>query len=178
MRKLIVRHRDGANETLNLIGEQFTVLAAGEDTGSYEAFVQVVPPGAGPPLHSHAWDEAFYVLEGELIFSTGGQEWPAPVGTFVHFPADSPHRFASRGGPATILSFTSRPGAAALFREGHRIHSEYPGDLEKNLAALSRHGVHVLEGPEEVLGRINPSPPRASRGPDDSNGPGSAMSRR
>jgi hypothetical protein len=30
MRKLIVRQRDGANETMNMLGEQFTVLAAGE----------------------------------------------------------------------------------------------------------------------------------------------------
>jgi len=51
MHKLIVRNRDGANETMDMIGEQFTVLAAGEETGSYEVFVQVVPPGAGPPLH-------------------------------------------------------------------------------------------------------------------------------
>jgi hypothetical protein len=53
MGTLIVRRPDQANETLNFIGEQFTVLAAGEDTGSYEVFVQMVPPGAGPPLHSH-----------------------------------------------------------------------------------------------------------------------------
>jgi hypothetical protein len=47
MRHVIVRQRDGANETLNMLGEQFTVLASGEETGSYEVFVQVVPPGAG-----------------------------------------------------------------------------------------------------------------------------------
>ena len=29
----------------------------------------VVPPhNAGPPLHTHDFDEAFYMLEGELIF--------------------------------------------------------------------------------------------------------------
>jgi quercetin dioxygenase-like cupin family protein len=75
----------------------------------------VSPPGAGPPLHSHPWDEAFYVLEGELVFSTDEQEMHALIGTFVHFRGDTPHAFASRGGTATILSFTSRPGAAVFF---------------------------------------------------------------
>jgi quercetin dioxygenase-like cupin family protein len=154
MRKLIVRNRDGANETMNKIGERFTVLAAGEETGSYEVFVQVVPPAAGPALHSHPWDEAFYVLEGELLFSTGEQDMHAPVGTFVHFPAESPHRLTSRGGTAAILSFTSRPGAAAFFRESNRIISEYPGNLEQFLAVPGRHGVRVLEGPEDFVSRM------------------------
>jgi len=34
MRKLILRKRNDANETMNMLGEQFTVLAAGEETGS------------------------------------------------------------------------------------------------------------------------------------------------
>ena len=117
MRKLIVRKRDGANETMNMLGEQFTVLAAGEETGSYEVFIQMVPPGSGPPMHSHDWDEAFYVLEGELMFRTDERQTRAPAGTFVHFPAGTPHAFASPSGTATILSLTSRPGAAAFFRE-------------------------------------------------------------
>jgi quercetin dioxygenase-like cupin family protein len=154
MRKLIVRNRNGANETMSMLGEQFAVLAAGEETGSYEVFVQTVPLDAGPPLHSHPWDEAFYVLEGELVFSTGEQDVRAPVGTLVHFPANSPHRFASRGGTATILSFTSQPGAAASFRESNRINSEYPGDLEKFMAVPGRHEVRMLEGPEDLITRM------------------------
>lgn len=154
MRKLIVRKRDGDNETMNMLGERFTVLAAGEETGSYEVFVQVVPPGGGPPLHSHAWDEAFYVLEGEIVFSTDEQEMRAPVGTFVHFPADSPHTFASRGGTATILSFTSHPGAAAFFRESYRISSEFPGNLEQFFAVPGRHGVSLRESPEHFQARM------------------------
>src|SRR5258708_38199526 len=83
-----------------MLGEQFTVLASGEGTGSYEVFDQVVPPGAGPPLHSHDWDEAFYVLQGELVFRTGEKKTHAPAGTFGHFPAGTPHAFASQSGRA------------------------------------------------------------------------------
>jgi quercetin dioxygenase-like cupin family protein len=132
-----------------MMGERFTVLAAGEDTGSYEVFIQVVPPGAGPPLHSHPWDEAFYVLNGEMNFSTDEQNLRAPVGTFVHFPAGRPHAFASRSGTSTILSVTSRPGAAAFFREGDRANAEFPGDIEKSFAVAARHGVQVRESSQQ-----------------------------
>jgi hypothetical protein len=111
MNRLIFRKPGEAHETLNMIGEQFTVLAAGEDTGSYEDFIQVVPR--------------------------------APVGTFVHFPAGRPNTFTSRSGTSTILSFTSRPGAAAFFRESNRVNADFPGDLEKLFAVPARHGVRL-----------------------------------
>ena len=46
------------------------VLLRGEETrGQLSVTEIVVPPHtAGPPLHTHDFDEAFYVLEGELIF--------------------------------------------------------------------------------------------------------------
>src|SRR4051794_40000683 len=46
------------------------VLLHGEETdGRVSVTDIVVPPHtAGPPLHTHDFDEAFYVLEGELLF--------------------------------------------------------------------------------------------------------------
>jgi hypothetical protein len=43
---------------VNVVGEQFTVLAPGSRTGSYEIFRQVGPEGSGPPAHCHPWDES------------------------------------------------------------------------------------------------------------------------
>jgi quercetin dioxygenase-like cupin family protein len=47
-----------------------TVLLRGEETGGRVSVTEItVPPhSAGPPLHTHDFDEAFYLLEGELIF--------------------------------------------------------------------------------------------------------------
>jgi quercetin dioxygenase-like cupin family protein len=40
-----------------------------------------LPAGApGPPLHTHAFDEAFYVLDGELTFQLGNQKATARNG--------------------------------------------------------------------------------------------------
>jgi hypothetical protein len=44
---------------------------------------------------------------------------------------------------ATILSFTSRPGAAAFFRDSNRVNADFPGDLEKLFAVPARHGVRL-----------------------------------
>ena len=149
MGKFIVRTPGQTKETFDILGEQITVLVAGEESGSYEAFVQIVPPGAGPPLHSHPWDEAFYVLDGELHFSTAEENLRAAAGTFVHFPAGAPHAFASHRGIATILSLTSRRGATAFFRESNRVNAEFPGDFEKLFAVGARHGVRLHESPEQ-----------------------------
>ena len=50
-----------ARQALNVVGEQISVLASGDQTGSYEVFHQGGPEGSGPPPHHHPWDEAFYV---------------------------------------------------------------------------------------------------------------------
>jgi len=46
------------------------VLLRSEETGGQVSVTEIVVPphSAGPPLHTHDFDEAFYVLEGELIF--------------------------------------------------------------------------------------------------------------
>jgi quercetin dioxygenase-like cupin family protein len=46
------------------------VLLRSEETDGHVSVTEIaVPPNsAGPPLHTHDFDEAFYMLEGELIF--------------------------------------------------------------------------------------------------------------
>lgn len=74
-----------------MAGEQITVLAGGAATGSYEIFRQAGPEGSGPPPHSHPWDEAFYVIAGQVMFGIDGDDNLAPPGTSVL------HRCRSRG---------------------------------------------------------------------------------
>jgi quercetin dioxygenase-like cupin family protein len=47
-----------------------TVLLRSEETRGHVSVTEIVVPAhsAGPPLHTHDFDEAFYMLEGELIF--------------------------------------------------------------------------------------------------------------
>jgi mannose-6-phosphate isomerase-like protein (cupin superfamily) len=58
-----------------VVGDLYTILAAGEDTGGAFALIHaLVPPQSGPPPHlHHREDEAFYVLEGEVTFQADGR---------------------------------------------------------------------------------------------------------
>ena len=80
-------------QSLSVVGEHITVLASAAQTGSYEIFFQAGAEGSGPPPHSHPWDEAFYVLRGEVAFGIGDRESLAVAGTLVQVPGGTTHRF-------------------------------------------------------------------------------------
>jgi quercetin dioxygenase-like cupin family protein len=71
-----------AGSTLNVLGVTHIYKATGVDTaGSFSLWEDIVPPGAGAPLHTHSReDEAFYVLSGELLVEFEGGEAPHRVG--------------------------------------------------------------------------------------------------
>jgi mannose-6-phosphate isomerase-like protein (cupin superfamily) len=82
------------------------VLVHGEQNAGRVGVVEsVMPPGAaGPPLHQHDFDEAFYVLEGELTFHLGGELVRFGAGELAFAPGGEPHTFANRGEtPARFL---------------------------------------------------------------------------
>jgi quercetin dioxygenase-like cupin family protein len=62
------------------------------------------PSFAGPPLHHHDFDEAFYVLEGVLTFQLGDQLRAAGPGELIFAPRGSHHTLANlSGAPARYL---------------------------------------------------------------------------
>jgi quercetin dioxygenase-like cupin family protein len=131
-------------QPLNVVGEQITVLASGADTGSYEIFRQLGPEGSGPPLHSHPWDESFYVIAGEITFTIDGREGIAGPGTLVHLPAGTTHGFRFGNGGGEMLSMTSREGATQLFVELDReVSTEHP-DFAKLIEVSVRHGLEIV----------------------------------
>lgn len=55
------------------------------------------PPGRGPGLHKHEYEEVFIVHEGEATFFAGDQERVVAAGQIVIVPAGTPHRFLNTG---------------------------------------------------------------------------------
>lgn len=106
---------DARPAPLDLVGEDMTVLASSTQTGSYEIFLQVGREGSGPPPHHHPWDEAFYLLRGEVVFGANGEESTVGPGTLVHIPGGTTHWFKVSEGGAEMLSITSKAGAADFF---------------------------------------------------------------
>ena len=128
---------------LNVVGEQITVLASGAQTGSYEIFHQAGPEGSGPPPHNHPWDEAFYVVKGEIAFGIDDRELVAQPGTLVHLPAGTTlwFRFGPVGGE--IVSMTSREGASHMFTDFDREVSPENPDLAKLIELGRPYGLAV-----------------------------------
>ncbi|MES3027593.1 MAG: cupin domain-containing protein [Pseudomonadota bacterium] len=132
-----------APRPLNIVGEQLTILASGAQTGSYEIFHQAGPEGSGPPPHNHPWDEAFYVISGEIAFGVGDEEMVAQPGTLVHLPAGTTHWFRFGAGGGEMLSMTSREGASHMFTDFDREVSPVNPDIEKLIALGRPYGLEV-----------------------------------
>ena len=50
---------------------------------------------AGPTVHRHDFDEAFYMLEGELVFQVGEERFTRHAGEFVFAPRNVAHALAN-----------------------------------------------------------------------------------
>lgn len=78
-------------------GTYWRLLASSDTTdGRSTTFDELFPRGvvAPPHVHDHA-EEAFFVLEGDLVFTLGDddQEITAPPGTYVYIPPGTRHSF-------------------------------------------------------------------------------------
>jgi quercetin dioxygenase-like cupin family protein len=91
---------------LNVVGTQVTVLASNAATQSYGITLQRGDEGTGPPPHSHDWDEAFYVLSGEIQFLCDRQAHVCLPGTLVHIPRGTVHGFQYGKGGGQMLEIT------------------------------------------------------------------------
>jgi quercetin dioxygenase-like cupin family protein len=142
---LVVTPDDYASP-LNIVGEQLTVLASGQATGGYEIFLQRGPEGAGPPPHSHDWDESFFVTKGAIDFGIAEKSMTAHPGTLVHLPAGTTHWFRFGQGGGEMVSMTSREGASHFFTELAREVSPDNPSLEKLVTVATRHGLKIAAG--------------------------------
>jgi quercetin dioxygenase-like cupin family protein len=74
-----------------------SVLVRGEDSGGHVSLVENLIPAAsaGPPLHTHDFDEAFYILEGELIFQVEDELITKRTGEIAFVPRNVAHALAN-----------------------------------------------------------------------------------
>lgn len=92
----------------------------GESPGLAIARLRIPPRFAGPPPHiHHGFDEAIYVLTGDLTMTCGVEDpVPAPAGTLIMAPRGTRHAFANpTDEPATVLGVWSPPSALTFMAE-------------------------------------------------------------
>lgn len=118
-------------ELLGVAGGNYRILVSGQETsGSYAVIEMHVPPGGGPPPHSHPlMQEMFYLLEGELEFKTEAGKSLVKEGGVVNIPLGGAiHCFQNVSDKlAKVLCTVMPSGLEALFREiGTPVH---PGEF-------------------------------------------------
>jgi mannose-6-phosphate isomerase-like protein (cupin superfamily) len=60
-------------------------------------FLSETPPGKGPRLHAHPYEEVFVVQEGSATFTAGEDVIEATGGQVVVVPAGVAHKFINSG---------------------------------------------------------------------------------
>ncbi len=103
------------------MGSLFEHLLESGDSAQGELGVALVtqPPGVATPLHRHTNEaEAFFMLDGQMDYRAGDEDFSLHPGCFIYLPAALPHAFRIRGdSPARFLALTTPAGLLALYDE-------------------------------------------------------------
>lgn len=150
----------GRNISLGPAGTVTLKAVAADSGGTLSAYEFVTPPAtAGPPLHLHrTWDEAFYVLDGEMTFLIDGQTYSAPAGSFVFIPRGILHTFWNASdAPARQLTVFTPAGIEAYFEEVTRVLAD-GGEEELDAAAalMAKHDMIVPPATGPAYGALKP----------------------
>ena len=129
---------------MNVLGVRITVLAANTATQGYEITLQEGDEGAGPPPHSHDWDESFYVLRGEVEINCAGRLQTLRAGSLVHVPRGIVHGYRFGPGGGGMLEVSSAGGGATrMFTNVGKVFPQPGGDVPKLLGLLLENGVRI-----------------------------------
>ena len=136
----------GQRQALNVLGMPLTMLCeAGDTGGAWSLFEEDVPLGMGPPPHRHDWDEAYYILSGEIDFEIDGQPSRSRVGDFNYFPRGTVHSFkGASDAPARVLIFAAPAHGSEFFHELSRQIRHLPEDGAKIPEIGGRHGIEFM----------------------------------
>jgi quercetin dioxygenase-like cupin family protein len=81
---------------IGFVGDTYTILLSGDDTGGRYCLIDMhIPPGGGPPPHRHDFEESFSILEGEIEATFRGEKSAVRAGETINIPANAPHSFTN-----------------------------------------------------------------------------------
>jgi mannose-6-phosphate isomerase-like protein (cupin superfamily) len=151
--KTLVRHA-GQGVTVDVFGSPYTLKVVAADTAGGYTLVEQTLVGAPPPLHVHdGEEEAFYVLDGELVVHVGDDRLTAGPGAFVLVPRGTPHTFQAAGeAPPRLLVIVSPAGIDRMFSEIAKRFPTVDGPPDPIAVAelTARYGTRVVGPPPDT----------------------------
>lgn len=122
--------------------------SAKERSESFSVIEYEGAPGVpGPPAHAHrTFEEAWYILEGEVRFESSGKSIVGKEGTYLYVPKGVPHRFEVQGtAPARWVGIFSPGRFVALIEElAAIIPANGPPDPKKIVALFSKYDTELV----------------------------------
>ena len=118
----IIAPAPGGEQLVSSPAREASILVARQDLTIIQARYAAGEPVAGPHIH-HRHTDAFYVLEGELIFEVGHEAQTINVspGGFLAAPPGLAHSFrVGDNRPAGWLTIHGPDGGFAAFMRGRR----------------------------------------------------------
>ncbi len=148
---LIVSDEQGA--WISWLGSPIRYTALGSDTGGSYAFsVGRVPVGVGPKPHRHSFEEAFFVVRGELSFTAGNQTLILPANSCIAIGAGTAHFFKNSGqveaeiitlvAPAGFDEFQADVGGK-LDGPDLQIIFDPPGFMARMMSVAPKYGIEL-----------------------------------
>jgi mannose-6-phosphate isomerase-like protein (cupin superfamily) len=136
----------GQRQALNILGMPLTMLCEARETGgAWSLFEEEVPIGMGPPPHRHDWDEAYYILDGDIDFTIDGAPVRSSTGDFNYLPRGTVHGFkGASDAPARVLIFAAPAHGSEFFQEISREIRSLPEDGPKIPEIGRRHGIEFI----------------------------------
>ena len=137
-------------------GHDFTiggdhVVRKGETSGAFSVVEYEGAPGMpGPPLHLHRmFDEAWFMLEGEVEFVTAGSHRLTGPGFYRFIPRGVPHTFRVAGERAARWIGIFSPGRFETLLEelGQAMPAAGPPDPVKLAAIFAKYETEVVAPP-------------------------------
>jgi quercetin dioxygenase-like cupin family protein len=139
-------------------GDYVTMKTRGSEVGDQFCTFEVAStPGFGPPLHTHAWAEFFYVLEGEFEFQRDVDGEVETIvggpGSTLSVPSGVAHTFRNSTTGMGRMLVLHAPAGLEDFFQAYGVEVERVGDVPEGLERpdpaamgeiLPRYGVHPV----------------------------------
>lgn len=142
MRTVHVIEPENIPTSVNVVGEAITILAGGDLSKPFEMHIQEGVQGGGPPPHFHPWDEAFYVIDGQVEVTVEGRSTTVSRGGYVHIPGGAIHAYKNISATAKMIGVVSDPRGGQFFAAMDRL--KVPEDLSRIVEVAERYGVTFL----------------------------------
>jgi quercetin dioxygenase-like cupin family protein len=139
---------DGEGDSFLVGANRAWIKADGKDTSETYSVVEfaLAARQATPVPHRHPdWDEAFYVLEGEVEALVGDRTVQRQAGSFILIPRGIAHRVVNCGdSPARILAIAQPWGPEYLKEMAQAFPGEGPPEPEKLRKVYEKYGVEQV----------------------------------